>query len=116
MMNKLMRGMIVGGLAAAVVSGATLAGAAKSPANSGGAAKAQSRNLIVLIGDGMGPAQVSAARYFQQYTKGVKHLNLDPYYVGQATTYADRGEDSGKNRIRDRHRLRLSRYCICYRP
>lgn len=44
----------------------------------------------------MGPAQISAARYFQQYTKGVSHLNLDPYYVGQATTYADRGEDGGK--------------------
>lgn len=98
MMKKLMKGIIFGGLAAAVVSGATLAGAAKSPApaNPGGAAKAQSKNLIVLIGDGMGPAQVSAARYFQQYTKGVKHLNIDPYYVGQATTYADRGEDSGK--------------------
>lgn len=95
-MKKLMKSVVIGGLAAAVVSGATLAGAAQSAKPAGGAAKAQSKNLIVLIGDGMGPAQVSAARYFQQYTKGVSHLNLDPYYVGQATTYADRGEDGGK--------------------
>ncbi|WP_054942186.1 alkaline phosphatase [Paenibacillus ihuae] len=95
-MKKLMKGIVFGGLAAAVVSGATLAGAAQSTTKAGGTAKAQSQNLIVLIGDGMGPAQVSAARYFQQYTKGVNHLNIDPYYVGQATTYADRGEDGGK--------------------
>lgn len=95
-MKKLMKGIVFGGLAAAVVSGATLAGAAQSTTSMAGAAKAQSKNLIVLIGDGMGPAQISATRYFQQYTKGVSHLNLDPYYVGQATTYADRGEDGGK--------------------
>ncbi|WP_151733840.1 alkaline phosphatase ['Paenibacillus yunnanensis' Narsing Rao et al. 2020] len=94
-MNKLMRGMVIGGLAAAVVSGATLATAAQSNTTAGGAAKAKSKNLIVLIGDGMGPAQISAARYYQQYTKNISHLNLDPYYVGQATTYADRGEDGG---------------------
>ncbi|WP_310830411.1 alkaline phosphatase [Paenibacillus pedocola] len=95
-MKKLMKGIVFGGLAVAVVSGATLAGAAQSTTKAGVTAKAQSQNLIVLIGDGMGPAQVSAARYFQQYTKGVNHLNIDPYYVGQATTYADRGEDGGK--------------------
>ncbi|QSF44655.1 alkaline phosphatase [Paenibacillus tianjinensis] len=95
-MKKLMKGIVFGGLAAAVVSGATLAGAAQSTTKAGVTPKAQSQNLIVLIGDGMGPAQVSAARYFQQYTKGVNHLNIDPYYVGQATTYADRGEDGGK--------------------
>ncbi len=95
-MNRLMKGIIFGGLAAAVVSGATLAGAAQGTTKAGAAANAKSKNLIVLIGDGMGPAQISAARYFQQYTKGISHLNIDPYYVGQATTYADRGEDGGK--------------------
>lgn len=58
-------------------------------------AAAPSHNLIVLIGDGMGPAQVTAARNYLRYTKGVEHLELDRYYVGQATTYADRGEDGG---------------------
>ncbi|GGG00955.1 alkaline phosphatase [Paenibacillus albidus] len=91
-MNRLMKSMVIGGLTVAVVSGATLVGASQGT-STGGAAKAQSKNLIVLIGDGMGPAQISAARYYQQYTKGASHLNLDPYYVGQATTYADRGED-----------------------
>lgn len=95
-MNKLMKSVVFGGLAAAVVSGATLVGAAQGTGNTGAAAKKQSKNLIVLIGDGLGPAQISAARYYQQYTKGINHLNLDPYYVGQATTYADRGEDGGK--------------------
>lgn len=56
---------------------------------------ASSKNLIVLIGDGMGPAQVTAARDYLMYNKGINHLNLDSIYVGQATTYADRGEDGG---------------------
>nr|WP_245585987.1 alkaline phosphatase [Paenibacillus pinihumi] len=55
--------------------------------------KASSKNLIVLIGDGMGPAQVSAARNYLKYNKGTDHLTLDSIYVGQATTFADRGED-----------------------
>jgi alkaline phosphatase len=54
-----------------------------------------SKNLIVLIGDGMGSAQVTAARDYLMYNKGINHLNLDSIYVGQATTYADRGEDGG---------------------
>ncbi|WP_410512528.1 alkaline phosphatase [Paenibacillus sp. BR2-3] len=95
-MNKFMKSVVIGGLAVAVVSGSTIVGAAQSQKNAAVPAKAQSKNLIVLIGDGMGPAQVSAARYYQQYTKGISHLNIDPYYVGQATTYADRGEDGGK--------------------
>ncbi|KGE20502.1 alkaline phosphatase [Paenibacillus wynnii] len=95
-LNTFMKSMIVGGIAVAVVSSTTLVGAAQNPKKEVIPAKATSKNLIVLIGDGMGAAQVSAARYYQQYTKGISHLNIDPYYVGQATTYADRGEDGGK--------------------
>lgn len=95
-MNKFMKSMVVGGIAVAVVSSATFVGAAKTQTKAAVPAKAQSKNLIVLIGDGMGPAQVSAARYYQQYTKGISQLNIDPYYVGQSTTYADRGEDGDK--------------------
>lgn len=54
-----------------------------------------SKNLIVLIGDGMGPAQVTAARNYLMYNKGIDQLTLDSIYTGQATTYADRGEDGG---------------------
>lgn len=91
-MKKFWRGLAASGLVLSVV----VAGpAAVAKENGNVSANGKSKNLIVLIGDGMGPAQVSAARYYQQYVKGIDKLNLDPYYVGQATTYADRGEDGG---------------------
>ncbi|WP_334073678.1 MULTISPECIES: alkaline phosphatase [Paenibacillus] len=94
-MSKLWRRLAVSGMALAVIA-ASPAVIAQEGGNKGAVAGGTtSKNLIVLIGDGMGPAQISAARYYQQYVKGVKSLNLDPYYVGQATTYADRGEDGG---------------------
>lgn len=93
-MNKFWKGLAISGLALSVVSAGSLV-AAKEDNSAKNAANGKTKNLIVLIGDGMGPAQVSAARYYQQYENGVKALNLDPYYVGQATTYADRGEDGG---------------------
>ncbi|PZM64523.1 alkaline phosphatase [Paenibacillus dendritiformis] len=60
-----------------------------------GAGKRQpeSKNIIVLIGDGMGPAQVSAARIYSKNKLKKPSLNLDSMYVGQATTFADKGED-----------------------
>lgn len=93
-MNKFWKGLAISGLALSVVSAGSFV-KAKGEQPEQNAANGKSRNLIVLIGDGMGPAQISAARYYQQYEHGVKSLNLDPYYVGQATTYADRGEDGG---------------------
>ncbi|AIQ63981.1 alkaline phosphatase [Paenibacillus stellifer] len=95
-MKKSMKKAAIGGLACLILSTGSFTYAAQSSSKSQAASKAPSKNLIVLIGDGMGPAQISATRYYEQYKKGVKHLNLDPYYVGQATTYADRGEDGGK--------------------
>ncbi|AKG36500.1 alkaline phosphatase [Paenibacillus durus] len=95
-MNKGLKKVAIGGLACLILSAGSFAYAAQSASKTQKAVKAPSKNLIVLIGDGMGPAQISATRYYEQYKKGVKHLNLDPYYVGQATTYADRGEDGGK--------------------
>ncbi|WP_410770032.1 alkaline phosphatase [Fontibacillus sp. BL9] len=91
-MNKFWRGLAASGLALSVIAAGP---AAIAKENGTAAGNGASKNLIVLIGDGMGPAQVSAARYYQQYEKGIQKLNLDPYYVGQATTYADRGEDGG---------------------
>ncbi|WCR28127.1 alkaline phosphatase [Paenibacillus thiaminolyticus] len=52
-----------------------------------------SKNVIVLIGDGMGPAQVAAARIYSKNKLKKPSLNLDSIYVGQATTFADKGED-----------------------
>ncbi|MBC8080471.1 MAG: alkaline phosphatase [Gorillibacterium sp.] len=74
---------------------ASLAPLSSQAAESITPSQAPSKNLIVLIGDGMGPAQVSAARDYLMYNKGIDHLNLDSIYVGQATTFADRGEDGG---------------------
>lgn len=93
-MNKFWRRFAISGLAFSIIAAGTSA-AASSTVNTKQEMAGKSKNLIVLIGDGMGPAQISAARYYQQYEKGVQQLHLDPYYVGQATTYADRGEDGG---------------------
>ncbi|MEK4509450.1 alkaline phosphatase [Paenibacillus sp. FSL K6-2524] len=93
-MKKLWKGLAVSGLALTVVTAGSFA-TSKDTVSAKETKKSQPQNLIVLIGDGMGPAQVSATRYFQQYEKNITHLNLDPYYVGQATTFADRGEDGG---------------------
>ncbi|WP_088830799.1 alkaline phosphatase [Paenibacillus tyrfis] len=54
------------------------------------AAKPLSKNLIVLIGDGMGPAQVTAARLYSKTVSGTESLHLDGYYVGQASTFSER--------------------------
>ncbi|WP_127488548.1 alkaline phosphatase [Paenibacillus ehimensis] len=58
-------------------------------------AKPLSKNLIVLIGDGMGPAQVTAARLYSKAILGTESLHLDGYYVGQASTFSERGEADG---------------------
>ncbi len=90
-MKKLAQTMLAGGLAL------TLIPVAQAPVFAADTAKPApaSQNLIVLIGDGMGPAQVTAGRNYLKYMKGIDHLELDSYYVGQATTYADKGEDGG---------------------
>ncbi len=48
-----------------------------------------SKNLIVMIGDGMGPAEITAARYYAKAHLGQDHLTLDSYYVGKATTNSE---------------------------
>jgi alkaline phosphatase len=44
----------------------------------------------------MGPPQMSAARLYPKTALGKPRLTLDYYYVGQATTFADKGEDGDK--------------------
>lgn len=90
-MKKIWNGLAVSGLALTVLMAGSYT---PSTALAKDTKKSQPQNLIVLIGDGMGPAQVSATRYFQKYEKNISHLNLDPYYVGQATTFADH-DDNG---------------------
>ncbi len=90
MKKKMLNTALASCLSLSVLSSTAMAAEDAAPAN-----EAPSKNLIVLIGDGMGPAQVTAARDYLMYNKGIDHLTLDDYYVGQATTYADRGEDGG---------------------
>lgn len=91
-MNRFAKTLVISCLAVSLIPTAGASAADTAPVAT---QKATSKNLIVLIGDGMGPAQVSAARNYLKYIKGIDHLELDKYYVGQATTYADRGEDGG---------------------
>lgn len=90
-MNRFGKMIVIGGLTLSLIPAA----GAELPAKAAGAEAPASKNLIVLIGDGMGPAQVTAGRNYLKYMKGIDHLELDKYYVGQATTFADRGEDAG---------------------
>jgi alkaline phosphatase len=77
-------GMAVSLLALSLAGTASAADAATSVPSS-----APSKNLIVLIGDGMGPAEVTAARYYAKKFLNKDHLELDGgYYVGKASTYS----------------------------
>lgn len=54
-------------------------------------AQAAPKNIIYMIGDGMGPAYLSAYRYYQDdpATKAVEATIYDQLWVGVATTYPD---------------------------
>ena len=43
----------------------------------------QSKNLIVLIGDGMGPSQVTLSRLYAQQFEEKDQLFMDDYFVGR---------------------------------
>jgi alkaline phosphatase len=47
------------------------------------------KNVVLMVSDGMGPASLSLARSYMQYTEDVefyKQLALDPYIVGTSRT------------------------------
>lgn len=48
------------------------------------------KNIIVLIGDGMGPSYMTAYRYFKDdpSTQVMENTAFDPYLVGMAKTYS----------------------------
>jgi alkaline phosphatase len=54
-------------------------------------AEAAPKNIIYMIGDGMGPAYLSAYRYYQDNpaTKAVETTIYDELWVGVASTYPD---------------------------
>lgn len=51
--------------------------------------KAIPKNIIMVVGDGMGPAYTTAYRYFsdQDLSNGVERTIFDELYVGSASTY-----------------------------
>ena len=54
-----------------------------------------SKNLIILIGDGMGPSQVTLTRLFASKFLEQDRLAMDKIYVGANTTYADPDRTAG---------------------
>ncbi|WP_230633159.1 alkaline phosphatase [Paenibacillus athensensis] len=61
---------------------------AADPAAPAAVAATPSQNVIVMIGDGMGPAEITAARYYAKTFLQKDRLELDNYYVGKATTFS----------------------------
>ncbi|MGG1552668.1 alkaline phosphatase [Paenibacillus ferrarius] len=94
-MKKVFKHLMSSGLTVSVLA-MSLAGTAAAADTTTTAAPATtttsapaSKNLIVLIGDGMGPAEVTAARYYSKQFLHKDRLELDGgYYVGKATTYS----------------------------
>lgn len=60
---------------------------------------AESKNLIILIGDGMGPAQITLARLYAQKYLGQDKLALDDILVGANSTYAGDSSYKGQSGI-----------------
>ncbi|MCR8645706.1 alkaline phosphatase [Paenibacillus sp. N1-5-1-14] len=94
-MKKGLKQLLGSGLAISLLSlsvSASALAAAPAPTKTPEVPAAPSKNLIVLIGDGMGPAEVTAARYYSKKFLNKDRLELDGgYYVGKATTYSQAG-------------------------
>lgn len=59
----------------------------------------KSKNLIVLIGDGMGPGQVTLSRLYAQKYEKMDQLYMDNYLVGTNSTFADASYDGKSSGI-----------------
>ncbi len=59
--------------------------------DTGKLAKGKIKNVILLIGDGMGPNYTTAYRYYKNdfFAKEMTPTAFDPYLVGMQTTYPD---------------------------
>ena len=64
-----------------------------------GAKEETSKNVIVLIGDGMGLPQVTLTRLYAQQYLDRDRLHIDDYLVGTNSTHADRNVESGESGI-----------------
>lgn len=83
-------------ISSVALAGVEGAGAAKAQTTKAVNNNAEIKNVIFLIGDGMGVSYTSAYRYLKDNpaTKFVDGTEFDKYLVGQQTTYP---EDPGQN-------------------
>src|SRR5699024_11689730 len=77
----------------------SVAGVTMYKANFTAGAEGKSKNLIVLIGDGMGPAQITLSRLYAQTYNDQDRLAIDDYLVGTNSTHADNSPDSDESGI-----------------
>jgi alkaline phosphatase len=97
MKTKLTSGLLAASLVATSIL--TTAATAEEVATVSAANQAESKNLIVLIGDGMGPAQVTLGRLYAQKYLGMNKLYLDDYLIGMNSTYAGDSSYKGQSGI-----------------
>lgn len=78
-------------LTLAVSASTLLSGGQASAVQAVSVEKKQIKNIIFLIGDGMGTSYTSAYRYMKDdpSTKGMDKTVFDPYLVGAQMTYPD---------------------------
>jgi len=65
--------------------------------NDAAGANEKSENLIVLIGDGMGPPQITLSRLYAQEYNDLDQLKIDDYLVGTNSTHADNSPESNES-------------------
>ncbi|WP_372508810.1 alkaline phosphatase [Pseudalkalibacillus decolorationis] len=94
-------------IASLVISG-TVASTPKVEAKPDKKHNAEIKNIIFMVGDGMGPSYTTMYRYIKddQSTKMMEPTAFDPYLVGTQATYSwdpyfDGGEDDVKENIPD---------------
>ncbi|WP_404451361.1 alkaline phosphatase [Virgibacillus necropolis] len=86
--------MLVAGSVIGISTTNTSADSGKQKHNSGNNGKV--KNVIVMIGDGMGPAYTTAYRYMQDdpFTMQMEKTIFDKHFVGMAKTYPEDSEEN----------------------
>lgn len=88
MQASVRRGALIGALATAVIaSSAVVASGTNPPDENGGGDQGRAKNIILLIGDGMGTTHINAARLKYYGAEGKLNMEQLPY-LGSVSTYA----------------------------
>jgi alkaline phosphatase len=88
----LVTGLAITSLTLAVIPASAQEMFAASESNVPSAGPARPKNIIIMIGDGMGPAYPTAYRYFKDNpdTQEIEQTVFDRLLVGMASTYPDK--------------------------